>query len=552
MGKHKKKSRKHKRARSVSSSSTVRSSDSESARTPSPLPPQRKKSRKLDRSSKPLRINGPETVSHNNTPTLYNIIPEFDPLKDDINAWLRVIQSYASTFSWSDEITRYQALNKLKGSAKVWYDSLLRTDHQWPSWKWSDWHNRLSVSFQIQRNMFELLKEIIERKPAENQSLYEFYFDQKCKIDRLRLNFSDQDVISIVLGNIGDGNIESNTFNSCDQFASYLHSRTYKAKKQTSVSLPKANHVQSPVVNTSSNASVATTTSRAVASGSVGSVSNENNSQARKTIKCFLCGGNHKRMHCDIKCEFCGIRGHIESTCNRKKNVKTEQKSEKPEVKFVSSSNSRNKFVKKVVLNNVLVHDAFIDPGSSCSIISQSLVTKHCLQTAELPSPVTLNGYKEHSSKIVTTVLKANLKLDSVEVNNVEFYIMDDLVGCDILIGRNVTERPDLMYSRIGEVLKFDYVKTLNEFCNSIGETELDANSNHAELMTLFRKYSDCIARNVKELGKANNHEMVINVTDPRPIQCRPFRSSPSDRQVIRDMVDELLANDIVRHSDSP
>nr|XP_053612000.1 uncharacterized protein LOC128676087 [Plodia interpunctella] len=214
MGRH---GRRRKRARSSSSSnSTVCSS----SRTPSP-PPRKK--------SKVSRRKEAKTVS-----TLNNIIPEFDPLNDDINAWLSIIQTYAMTFGWSDETIRYQALNKLKGSGKVWYDSLLRTDSQWPTWKWSEWHRRLADSFKIRRNMFELLKEIVNKKPLENQSLYEFYFDIKCKIDRLSLNFTEQDKISIIVGSIGDNNIgasiEASNFKSCHDLASYLHGRTFKSK----------------------------------------------------------------------------------------------------------------------------------------------------------------------------------------------------------------------------------------------------------------------------------------------------------------------------------
>lgn len=83
------------------------------------------------------------------------MIPEFDPLTDDIIAWLNIIQSYATTFDWTDETIRFQALDKLKGSGKVWYDSLLHTDSQWPTWKWSDWNRHLANSFQthsIKRN----------------------------------------------------------------------------------------------------------------------------------------------------------------------------------------------------------------------------------------------------------------------------------------------------------------------------------------------------------------------------------------------------------------
>lgn len=232
-----KKRKSRKRARSTSSSST-----SSSARTPSPPPRQRKRvSRKADT----------PTVSSTNNFTLNNIIPEFDPLKDDINAWLSIIQSYSQTFAWSDEMIRYQALNKLKGSAKVWYDSLLRTENQWPSWIWRDWKDKLASSFQIRRNMFELLKEIIDKKPSENQSLYEFYFDQKCKIDRLSLGFSEQDIISIIIGNIGDSSlgasVEASNFVTCDSLASFLHGRIYKSKisKQTSMNI-RDNNINKP------------------------------------------------------------------------------------------------------------------------------------------------------------------------------------------------------------------------------------------------------------------------------------------------------------------
>lgn len=547
----KRKSRKRIRARSSSSSS---STSSTSTKTPSPPPPRRRKttSRSGRQTSKPntARTKGTDTVSQANSITLNNIIPEFDPLKDDIDAWLSIIKSYANTFSWSDETTRYQALNKLKGPAKTWYDSLLRSNNQWPTWNWFDWCTKLSGSFQIQRNMFELLKEVIERKPSENQSLYEFYFDQKCRIDRLNLKFSDLDIISIILGNIGDGNIEVNTFKSCDQLASALHGRTYKPKKQASNLIAKS-QAQSNMTVTS-NATPSPITNRVIAPDSVAVNDNKSQINTRKIIKCFTCGGNHKRSQCSVKCDFCGKRGHVESSCYHNKSLKTEQKPEKQETKFVSSSNSRNKFVKRVHINDVLVHDAFVDTGSSCSLISESLLKQHGLHSNKLPSPVTLQGFSKHSAKIVNDVINVTLKLDSVCVDKVDFYVMDDLVGCDILIGRNVTERPDLIYSRIGDVLQFDYARKFIEFCGNINEVDIDADSHHAELIKLLRKFSDSVARNVTELGKVNNHEMVINVTDPRPIQCRPFRSSYSDKPIIRDMVNELLANNIVRESNSP
>ncbi|KAI5631512.1 aspartyl protease domain-containing protein [Phthorimaea operculella] len=360
------KTKKRSRARSSSSSS----SSSTSARTPSP-PRKRKVSRKVDTG----------TVSTSNQFTLNNIIPEFDPLRDEINAWLSIIQSYAKTFSWSDEMTRYQALNKLKGSAKVWYDSLLRTDSQWPSWKWKEWKRKLTVSFQIRRNMFELLKEVIDKKPAENQSLYEFYFEQKCKIDRLGLEFSEPDIISIIVGNIGDSgigaSIEASNFTTCDSLASFLHGRIYKPK--------------SAVAQSTSTVTTTPSTNQ-----SVGAKNNvQDQPRIRNPIKCYTCGGNHKHP--------------------------------------------RNKIIKNVVVNG-LQNEAFIDQGSSCSLISESIVKKNAWHSIPLPTTVTLKGFSKKSSESVTHKITVPLQLDSVKLENVDFYVIDDLMDCDILIGRNVTE----------------------------------------------------------------------------------------------------------------
>lgn len=158
--------RKHKRKRARSSSSD----SSSSVRTPSPPPKRKKVSRKRN----------VETVS-TSAMTLHNMIPEFDPLTDNVVSWLNIIESYSSTFSWPDSVVRYQALNKLKGSAKIWYDSLLRNDHTWTNWMWRDWKQKILSTFQVKRNMFELLRAIIDKKPSDNESLYAFFLSKNLK-----------------------------------------------------------------------------------------------------------------------------------------------------------------------------------------------------------------------------------------------------------------------------------------------------------------------------------------------------------------------------------
>lgn len=240
------------------------------------------------------------------------MIPDFDPLNDNVTAWLNIINTHATTFAWSDSMIRYQALNKLKGSAKTWYDSLLRNSSIWTAWQWREWEKKISSTFQIKRSMFGLLKEIVDKKPVQNQSLYEFFFEQKSKIDGLNVNFSEQDIVSIILGNIGDANltaaVEASNSTTCDSLAGFLHSRTFKTdnlKSKVDINVKKEVNM--------SNVSFPST------SQSYSAGSSRTNEVKQKTIACYVCGGDHKKAQCEVKCGFCQRKGHLESVCYAKK-----------------------------------------------------------------------------------------------------------------------------------------------------------------------------------------------------------------------------------------
>jgi hypothetical protein len=248
--------------------------------------------------------------------------------------------------------------------------------------------------------MFELLREIIDRKPVENQSLYDFYFEQKAKLDGLCLNFSEHDVVSIILGNIGDSNItasvEASHPVSCDGLARFLHSRVFKSPqlKQNNLTFntrSNASYVRdasgirdiSGVRDTGrarENSNMIIPPDQNLVSQLTLSTSSLNTPEpsknnvtgpGRRVLACFSCGGNHRRVHCTVKCDCCGKRGHTESSCYYKKNRKVEQSGaeDKQDIKCVNVSDSKEKLFKGVMLNGIFVH-AFIDTGSSCSILS--------------------------------------------------------------------------------------------------------------------------------------------------------------------------------------
>ncbi|KAJ3653992.1 hypothetical protein Zmor_013208 [Zophobas morio] len=72
------------------------------------------------------------------------------------------------------------------------------------------------------------------------------------------------------------------------------------------------------------------------------------------------------------------------------------------------------------------------------------------------------------------------------------------------------------------------------------------------DLVSLINEFSDCFASTTKHLGKTDVLKMSIHLQDDNPVVYRPYRLSHYERQVVRDIVKDLLENEIIQESDSP
>lgn len=478
------------------------------------------------------------TVSQN--VVLASVIPEFDPLVDNIDMWLNVVQSNARAFGWSDNMIKYQALQKLRNSAKMWLDSLQKNETKWTTWKWKHWRNTLSDTFQATRNKFRSLKELIDARPSVNQSLYEFYFEQKGKIDRLQLGFRDRDIIFIIVGSIGDTNIsvvaEAGNFRYCDDLASFLHNKTHTLMGKD---VPQRNLATSRS-NFRSQQPVSVVKSETI-------VSDSNVATTSNIRRCYRCGDvKHVKSNCPIKssviCSVCKRTNHTEAVCqwNPNRNVGKDT-----EVKMINNLQSKRKFFKQILLNHINC-EAFFDMGSDCSLITTDLMTKLNLKSFSLSSPINLVGFTSDSSVKVTEAVTATICVDSVELV-ITLYVISSLSGCDILIGRNFTEDGRLMYVRVGDTLTFQSVQALNVCKVNVASNVL---SDHETILSnMLLKYPQSFLEDLSYLGKTSCVELEILLTTNKPIYQRPYRMSESEKAITREITDDLLKNGIIRNS---
>lgn len=79
---------------------------------------------------------------------------------------------------------------------------------------------------------------------------------------------------------------------------------------------------------------------------------------------------------------------------------------------------------------------------------------------------------------------------------------------------------------------------------------EVDSNT-FQKLYTLLQSYRDCFALNLSEIGCTDSGEMKISLLDDKPVVYRPYRLPYTERQQVKEIVDDLLRNDIIQHSKS-
>lgn len=80
---------------------------------------------------------------------------------------------------------------------------------------------------------------------------------------------------------------------------------------------------------------------------------------------------------------------------------------------------------------------------------------------------------------------------------------------------------------------------------------ELHVNQKQA-LLDLLNKYRVCFSESTKELGKCDGAEIKIHLKDEKPITFTPYRLSFSEHAQVREIVEDLLKNDIIGDSKSP
>jgi hypothetical protein len=127
----------------------------------------------------------------------------------------------------------------------------------------------------------------------------------------------------------------------------------------------------------------------------------------------------------------------------------------------------------------------------------------------------------------------------------VEFYVIQKCVmNVDVLIGHKFTELEDIQYTKAGNSLKFtqsNQHKSINSVETTLVNVGVDKPEVVHKVLDLLNDYSTCLASKLVEVGKANTKPMKIELLSKVLVTCHPRRFAETERQEIKEIVDELL-----------
>lgn len=465
-------------------------------------------------------------------------VPDFNPGTKIITAtkWLKLLEQKAYFLRWDNVALLRDAVDKLTGRAREWY-----LTSGFSGLTWNDFKKYFLEIYDIDpQSIGTIFKSASMFSSAEEKSLVAYFHKKLILINKLSWDIPECDKINIIISSIGEAHVRqlalTNNYKTLDELLTFLRSTDY-SRRETKYDRQNTK---------SSNFKISCYNCNETGHKKINCPQlrfkdfklnkNKNNNNARSNVH-----REYNNQNTSNVCNICKKRGHIEKNCWAKKKIN-----------FVET-HATNLFYKEVYFNDNKLY-ALIDTGSECSLIQRSVVNKLGLMT---------QSGKTHFIKTLSgQVIKINesvcgkVVLDEMCDDEELLVVPDTCCPSELLIGNTLIRRNNVGFVKVGSDIKF--YTTLMKMCvNNISRgTDIEKEVVHCggykePLLEVLRKFRDCIAINLSEMGKTNCTEMQIKLKSDEPVTYNPYRLSEDRRQKVQVMLDELLKHNIIRESNS-
>jgi hypothetical protein len=116
--------------------------------------------------------------------------------------------------------------------------------------------------------------------------------------------------------------------------------------------------------------------------------------------------------------------------------------------------------------------------------------------------------------------------------------------------GKVACEESDKNILHISKLSRVDNASPITVSDLNFGK-DLD-NTSLNNLLELLNEFRNSFASSTRELGSCLVAQMTINLHSDEPVVYRPYRLAMKEKEIVREIVDDLLENNIIRPSTSP
>lgn len=286
--------------------------------------------------------------------------------------------------------------------------------------------------------------------------------------------------------------------------------------------------------------------------------------------KCYRCHeAGHVAAHCKRAatnnkraCYVCGSTEHMARECSKRNQSSTSEASKNVTraaiTNVVHSVDLPKPYMVRVKITPestndkcVYVIDAMVDSGSPISLVRSDVIPceSRCDEEGERPF-CGING----SRLRVDGVFFGRLDVNGVQVK-IKFYaVPDGTMAFDVLLGRDFLNCPQL-HVTFGESIKIAGAEEMRAI-NSLMHIDCgDSVVRSCDELKINPAIGDDVSARIREIYEsrylergqaeenASEFEMIIALKHEQPISSRPRRLSFADKEVLREILDDLLKN---------
>lgn len=377
--------------------------------------------RERDLFERERRINQVEDNKHvHYRHNAMQVIPEFDPgkLNSTLNAlqWVAAAENLANIFKWDKKTLLFNAITKLSGAAKMWFEGVQQKVYDWDSFK-----QQLILDFPTANDDADIHFELSKRRKKWDESYENYVYHMKAIA--AKGNFNEHTVLKYIIAGFTDKDIGKLLAISSphDTHDLLIKIKNYESTMRNVQSRPP----------TTSNAS----SSRHESTSSY-------KTQGDITKKCFNCNEiGHISIKCQkpqrkMRCFKCDRVGHIAKDCSSR-NMNQNSSSVNKIEKVIAPLDPYHKII---IINDQEII-AFIDLGSEVVTIRETDACR--LKCKYEPCQDILRGFGGGKYKTIGKY-RSILKIDEIDIET-EMYVVPNKCQEDVMIiGRRALDPPGI------------------------------------------------------------------------------------------------------------